>query len=271
MVILFFILTQKPSSMKSFLLQLTRAAGKIIKSHYGKVGVEYTKTNQMDVVTKADLLINKLLVRMIKTKYPNHGIISEEMNDHQADAPYVWIIDPIDGTRNFVTHTPLFGNVIALARRGQVIMAAIFDPIHDELFSAEKNKGAFCNHHPIHCSHTKFLANSFGGLNANFKPEKTTLLSQLIKASQQHPFWATGFGSTAIGAAYVACGRRDWYISVGNNIWDYAGAALILSEAGCRATNLQGKPWSVKDNEIITANPVLHSQILKIAQAAYLK
>ena len=133
---------------EKFIQQITKKAGDLTKKYYGKIGVAYTKQNKGDVVTKADLLSNNLIVNAIKKNYPTHGIISEELKAENANAEYVWVIDPLDGTRNYSTKTPMYGVIVALAHKKKVIMGAINIPILDEMYFARE--GIVTGKHILH-------------------------------------------------------------------------------------------------------------------------
>lgn len=252
--------------MEEFIKNITREAGLAVLEKFKKVGIAYTKTNISDVVTEADLVSNKIIVEAIKTKYPEHGIISEEIPAEGIDREYVWIIDPLDGTRNFATKTPLFGVMVALTKNKVVQMSVIFDPVHDEFFFAKFGKGAFLNGERIHCSETKEWEHSFGCANASLSPNKVAYFNAIAAIAKDKSFWMSGFGSVATASTYVADARRDWYCSSGSKVWDYAPAALMMSEAGCVVTNFRGEPWTLSDTNIVSANKYLHPQLLKIAQ-----
>src|SRR3989344_3946052 len=140
--------------MENFIKQLVRDSGKILSSKFGKIGVSHTKANPLDVVTQADLLADKLIVGRIKKKFPKHAIISEESGEHNQHR-YKWIIDPLDGTSNFASKIPLFVTQLAFVEGDDVKFSALFDPIHDKLYFAQKGKGSFLNGRKIACSCNK--------------------------------------------------------------------------------------------------------------------
>ncbi len=250
--------------MQNFIKEIAREAGDIVLKKFGKIGVKYTKRDATDVVTEADEASNELLVNRIKKHFPAHGIISEEQPKFQPDADYVWIIDPLDGTRNYSTGTPLFGVLIGLAYKNIMQLATIFDPVHDEMFFAERGGGAFLNGKPIACSKRAELKHSFGCLNTHWSANRIDWLKKVIHAAEMSDFWTSGFGSVAISSAYVAAGRRDWYCGFGASLWDYAATSLVLSESGCLVTNAAGEPWRLEHCELVAANPALHPTILKM-------
>lgn len=250
--------------MEKFIKNITKKAGAAILKKFGKVRVKYTKEDAADVVTEADLVANNIITKAIKKEYPLHGIISEEAGEHQGGEEYCWIIDPLDGTRNFLTRTPMFAVMIALARNGKIELATIYNPCTDELLFAKKGRGAFLNGKKVSCSQHKTWKDSWGLVSVNMTTKNATNLQKLSKYSKKEKFWMSAFGSAGVSVMYQADGRRDWRASQGGGLWDYAAASLILTEAGCKVTNFKGEPWSIKDREIISANKHLHSKLLKI-------
>lgn len=254
--------------MEKFIKDLAREAGEIILEKFGKISVKYIKTDPTDMVTEADLAANKFINDAIKKKFPTHGIISEEAAEFQTHADYVWYVDPLDGTRNFTTHTPLFSSMVGLAYKGRMELAAIFDPVLNDLFFAARGKGAFWNEHKIHCSQTKKLEHSYGCTGARLTVFRVKLMTAFLEKAKREPFWLNMFGSAGTTSTYVASGRRDWYCGGEGLSWDYAAAGLILQESGCKVTTYSGKPWQVGDREMVAANPALHKKLMEIIKKA---
>ena len=251
--------------MDNFIKKITRQAGDLIIKKYRKVGVKYTKANPADIVTEADLIANKFLVREIKKKYPEHGMISEELGEEKTKAEFIWIIDPLDGTRNFATQTPIWCTMVALLKRKQIILSAVYDPIHNEFFYAKKGKGAYLNNKRIRCSRKKDLNYSYGDITVFNNAKVNKLRRPLLELSKKISFHTSSTGSFGISSTTVASGRRDWMVrGVGPKIWDFAPNTLILAESGCKVTNLKGAPWQISHKDMLAANPVLHKKLLKV-------
>src|SRR3989338_11663830 len=186
--------------MRNFIEHITRKAGNTALKYFKKSGLKCShKKNIADVVTEADHASNKMLLTAIKKRFPTHGIISEETGEEQTSAEYVWIIDPLDGTRNFLTHTPLWGVMVGLARKKQMIAAAIYDPNHDELVYAERGKGAYLNGKRVHCSRTIDIPYSYGTMSAMMRADKMRLLPRLLQYAG-HEVWVNNVGSAAVNA-----------------------------------------------------------------------
>ncbi|MFH2105511.1 MAG: inositol monophosphatase [Parcubacteria group bacterium] len=250
--------------MQKFIKQITHQAGQIILEKFGKVGVKYTKLDAADVVTEADLAANDYLVEQIISKYPDHGIISEERGESKTDAEYVWIIDPLDGTRNYSIGTPLFGVMVGLVWKGEMVMGAICDPTHNQLVFAEIGQGAYLNDKKIKCSETKEWEHSYGLGFTTINEKTASIYSKLINSVFQEPFWMNSFGCAAFAGIQVASGKRDWLLSLHDSVWDDAARVVVLKEAGCQVTDLAGQPWTLKSRGMIAANPHLHKKLLEV-------
>ncbi|MFH1187352.1 MAG: inositol monophosphatase family protein [bacterium] len=252
--------------MELFIKNTIKEAGGVVADLFGKVGLKYTKQDPSDIVSEADLASNRIIVQRIKDKFPSHGIIAEESGEHQIDSEYVWIIDPLDGSSNFANRIPLFGIMIGLAKDGIVELASIFDPVHDQLFFAQKGNGCYLNDEKIHCSNKKEWAHSYGCAGGRLSLGKISFLKNLLNEAEKELVWLNTNNSTAVSSMYVADGRRDWYYSAGCKVWDYAAPSLILSEAGCKVTNAKGENWRLGDKELAASNEFLHDKLLSIAR-----
>ncbi|MDD5110597.1 MAG: inositol monophosphatase [Patescibacteria group bacterium] len=250
--------------MQRFIQTVARQAGTVARRRFGRPGAVTTKRHVGDVVTAVDRQINRLIVQKIRTAYPGHGILSEEQDGYHTLAEFLWIIDPLDGTRNFVAGTPLFGVMIGLAHRGVMRYAVVCDPMNDRLYVAHRGHGAMLNGKRIHCSKTKAWAHSFGCGMASLNAKKMRYLKPLLLSAAHEPFAMSAFGSAAISAAHVADGRRDWCVSIEAGVWDYAIPALLLQESGCIVTNFYGQRWTLNDREMVAANPHLHPKLLRL-------
>ncbi|MEK9153984.1 MAG: inositol monophosphatase [Patescibacteria group bacterium] len=253
--------------MDRFIQKITKAAGRAVLKKFGKVGVKYMKSDALwDCVTEADLISDRLIVSAIKKHYPTHGIISEESGSHNPDSDYMWVIDPIDGTFNFSRGTPQFGVMVCLAYRRNIVLAAIDLPATKEFFFAKKGKGAFLNGKRIRCSSQGSLHNSFGAGSSGIKTRTTHFLQNLIDAGKTEEINFGSMASMAVNACYVACGRRDWLVALAGALHDFAPVYLILKEAGCKVTDMKGKPWKFGQLEMVATNSSLHKQLLKLTK-----
>lgn len=252
--------------METFIQQITKKAGAVVLKQFRKTGVKYMKSEALwDCVTQADLDADRMIVSAIRKKYPAHGIISEESGEYYPDSEYVWIIDPIDGTRNFATHIPLFGIMVALAHKGNVILAAIDMPATGEFYFARAGKGAYLNGKRIHCTKTDTFSRSVGYVGSSLRQRTRKFLHTLVTSSATKQTLIGSFACCA-NQCYVAAGRADWAVSLSGKVWDFAPVSLLLREAGCTVTDIRGKPWTLNAPEIVTANATLHKQLLKLTK-----
>lgn len=252
-----------------FIQKLAKETGSLVLKRFGKDGVHYTKSvHRADAVTKADLAADAFITSRIKKKYPKHGIISEESGSYNADAEYVWVIDPIDGTLNFSLGVPMFGVMVCLIRRKKVVLSAVYLPVRKELFFAKRDKGAFLNGKRIHCSRTADFGHSFGVGSMSLHTKFANFMRNFIGvAKRKHNMMYGAFGSMADNACYVACGKRDWMVSMSGQNHDFAPISLILEEAGCKVSDAKGRPWAFGSLEMVAANPRLHKELLKLTKS----
>lgn len=255
---------EKPN-LKKFLETLTPAVAKILLKNYAKIDLKSkTKESPADLITEADLEANDYIIRRIKKEFPDHGIISEESPNERPNAEYVWIIDPLDDSSSFLLKIPLWGFMIGVLKEKAMQAGVICNPIFKETVIAEKNRGAFKNGKKINCSSQKSFAFSRGCTSARFPKSKKAFFKHFLEATGEQEFWANSFGTLAINAVYAADGRRDWLLSTGTKLHDYAVPSLVLQEAGCRVTNFKGENWRPGDEDFVAANPKLHKELMKI-------
>ena len=252
--------------MEKFIQRIAKKAGDEVMKRFGKDGVRFTKSSHpISAVTNADLLSDRIIISAIKKRYPKHGIVSEESGIWNQHAEYTWIVDPIDGTLNFANSIPYFAVLIALARGEEIVLAAVYLPALKELFFAKAGKGAYLNGVRIRSTRKRQWKHSAGSIPSILNKRAAAFFKGLLEQAPGNEFLISNFGGA--GEPYVAIGRRDWSVSIGAHVWDYAPGFLIAKEAGCVATNLKGRPWRMKDRELlVAANPVLHKQLLKLTK-----
>lgn len=254
--------------MDQFIEKIVRQTGGKLLELFGTAKVLGTKNGVMDVVTEADLASQEILISAIKATYPDHGIISEESENYQADADYVWYLDPLDGTKNFSTGVQLFGLNLAVMYQGQLKYAAIYLPALNDFCWAEAGQGTYLNGKKVTCSEKQDWTGVYGLGSVRFSPE-TLKFQQAIDELSAQTSWTSAVASTAVSGLWVAAGKRDWYVSALDTSWDHAAPALVALEAGCVVTNFQGTPWQPGDRGLVVANKYLHPQLLALVQAGY--
>ena len=253
--------------LSNFIKSIAKEAGNILLKIYSKKDLQHKMKGEDDtnnLVTEADEAANKFLINEIRSHYPDHGIMSEEGEGINPNAEYLWILDPLDGTVNFKTHNPLFGTVVAILQNKKPLMSAIYMPVVDELYFAQRGNGSYLNGERIQGSKTTSLVKSVGCIPSHNKPGQWPLY--MYENACKKKAWANALGSAAVMAVYVAAGRRDWYVSSDKDVWDLAPQVLLLEEAGCPATDSNGKPWSFESRELVTANKELHPELLELVK-----
>ena len=249
------------NEIEKFIKATLPKAGEILRKKFKKVGVKHTKSHELDVVTEADLAANKLLLDAIKKTFPDHGIISEETAEYKNKSEYIWVIDPLDGTLNFSRGISIFVTMLAVFRNKQLIMSAIYDPVHKELTFARKGFGATVNGKKIKASRNNRFQASVGGVSSVFMKEQKKFFDMLVDKEKR--IVAITIGSAGANGMYVARGSIDWYVNYNPRIWDIAPNILLFSEAGYLVTNIYGKPWKFGDQGIIAADKKLHKILVK--------
>jgi myo-inositol-1(or 4)-monophosphatase len=256
-------------------IDLAKCAGEIVRAGYGRTHHVLHKS-AIDLVTEIDHQSEAYLVASIRARFPHHSITTEEAGDIEANgiastvkqSPHCcWYIDPLDGTVNYSHGLQLFCVSVGYAEDGKLLLGAIYDPMHDECYSAEYGRGAFLNGEPIHVADTPDLAHSL--LVTGFAYdlwERDTNLDNFIYFSKRTQA-VRRLGSAALDLCFVAAGRLDGYWEINIKSYDIAAGALIVREAGGIATRINGSDSIlIPPNDIVAANPVLHPQLLKHLQ-----
>ncbi|MHC4268789.1 MAG: inositol monophosphatase family protein [Planctomycetota bacterium] len=252
--------------MKRTAIKAAKEAGKIIQDYYLKNVDAISKKNTYDLVTNADIEAENKIISIIKDKFPEHSILTEESGEERTKSDYFWIIDPLDGTNNFYHKFPMFCVSIALYKKGKPLIGVVFDPIKKELFYAEKNKGAFLNDKQVKVSNANSLNKSL--LALGFYYERGALmrksLGQMKKFFYENVHGIRRTGSAALDLCYTACGRFDGYWELKLNPWDYAAGSLILTEAGGKITDTQGKRYNLLMGNVAASNGRIHKKMIQI-------
>lgn len=251
--------------MRQFLKTIIIEAGAIAKDYFYK-GVQFkTKAHLADLLTEADIAVSDFLINKIHEKYPAHRIYSEERAEEiNPNGEYKWIIDPIDGTRNFANGISLWCVMIAVYQRDEPYLAVIYNPLGDELFFTEAGKGTTMNSLPIHVNTVDSFEQGFGvmtrGINTPFEKEYKQFV---VRATLETSMWMHNFG-TMLPCCYVASGGIDFYVGNAGCDHDYAVPALICREAGALVTDCEGNPWVWGRRDIVIANSKLHPKLLQL-------
>ncbi len=245
--------------------RLARQAGVILRMNFGKRHRIGHKSHHIDLVTETDEEVEAFLVEQIRRQFPDHTIVAEETGVHRAGAG-LWYVDPLDGTVNFAHGIPIFTVSLAFADEQGVRLGVVYDPMQDELFAAERGRGAWLNGRPIRVSQTQTLADSL--LITGFPYDAWTNPENNLDHFAAFAVRTHGvrrLGSAAMDICYVAAGRADGFWELRLKPWDVAAAALIAQEAGAVVTDVQGGPLHLTGQvSILVANPHIHPQMLAV-------
>ncbi len=244
-----------------------RKSGKLLKENLGKTNhVEFK--GEIDLVTEMDKNSETIIIESLLSAFPDYGILSEEGEELNASSPTRWIIDPLDGTTNYAHAYPVFSVSIALEDNGNIIFGLVYDPVHDELFSAEKGKGAFLNAAPIHVSTTPQLDKSLlaTGFPYDIRSSEKNNLNHFCRFALKAQAIRRA-GSAALDLCYVACGRFDGFWELKLKPWDVAAGTLIVKEAGGTVTDFSGNNFDIFSGNILASNKNIHDSMLNVLQS----
>jgi myo-inositol-1(or 4)-monophosphatase len=254
-------------------IDAVRRAGEIQLAFLGG-DLDITIKEGTDIVTKADLAVEAMFRRMIAERFPGHGVLAEEMpamNDTPSAARghYRWLFDPIDGTVNYAHGLPFFCASLALEVSGVVEVAAVYEPSRQELFSAERSKGAWLNGQAIGVSKTARISEAALGTGFPHSAiERDRAMEELLGGLAIRARAMRRFGSAALDLCYVACGRLDGFWDKNLKAWDIAAGSLIVEEAGGTVTAITGATFSCDAGNVLASNGRLHQELAGEVQRA---
>ncbi len=245
-----------------FLISLARRSGEILRSGFGQPH-QITMKSQTDLVTEIDHHSEIYLVNEIQKHFPEHYIVTEESGHLEGSPQACWYLDPLDGTINYAHGLPFFAVSVAFAEGGCVMLAAVYDPLRDEMFSAERGRGAFLNGEPIQVSQRSELIESL--LVSSFPKDDPDALRESLRYFAYFLPRVRSLrrmGSAVLDICYVACGRLDGMWAMQLEAWDAAAGVLLVEEAGGVVTRLDGSPYALRaPHDLIAANPQLHRRL----------
>jgi myo-inositol-1(or 4)-monophosphatase len=243
-------------------VEIAREAGALLANYFER-RVRFELTGEFDLVTEADRASEKLVVERLRTHFPSHAILAEEGGGHESSSEYRWYVDPLDGTTNFAHGFPTFNVTLGLQRAGEAVAGVVYDPIRQEMFSAERGAGAYLNGKRIRVSTTRNLGESLAstGFPSRKRSHDVNIHFYYQVAMASHGVRRTG--SAAIDLAYVASGRLDFFWEFGLKPWDMAAGVLLVQEAGGRVSDMHGAPHSINlSPHLLADNGALHEPAL---------
>jgi myo-inositol-1(or 4)-monophosphatase len=245
---------------------LAKQAGRILLANFSKEK-QVTHKGRGNVVTNVDLLSEALLVTSLRQEFPSLGILSEETNSVlRGNADLFWVVDPLDGSRNYASGVPIFSVSIALATKADVLLGVTYDPTRGELFTAERGKGAYLNGQRIHVSQKRTLKEALPGMDMGYEDDRARLALQMVTALWPGMQSLRVMGSSTLGLCYAAAGRLDIYFHHNLAPWDMASGIVLVKEAGGTITDKQGSPITLFSGTVIASNAAIHADFLRLTE-----
>lgn len=253
------------SSRKTVLdvaLEAVNVAGNILRERF-QTALQVDQKGPRDIVTDVDHQVESEMLGLLCSEFPDFGVVAEESPHIQGNSPYTWVVDPLDGTRNFAAGIPHFATVVALMDGDEALLGITYDPLKEELFLAERGKGAMLNGKPIRVSTKLELKACLLGLDLGYVadtgvPVALEMLRHIWPSMQSVRL----MGSAALGLAYAAAGRLDVYFHHRLSPWDMAAGSVQVVEAGGVLTDRYGGPFSLQAEGVIATNTTLHNGFL---------
>lgn len=252
---------QNSSSDLQLAIEAAKKAAEIIKSGYGKIKtIEDKEDGTKGIVTNLDKESEEAILKILRAK-SNYAIFTEETGNIEGkDA--LWVIDPIDGTTNFSRNIPFFCISIALIRENKIELGVIYNPVLNELYYAEKGKGAYLNKKQIFVSKQGSLKGSVVIIDHGYDLKDREMSIEAIKRLYRNCSLRT-FGTTAFELCFVAKGSTDAFMSSGDELYDYAAGLIIVEEAGGKVTDWKGDKWNNANSFILTSNGKIHEELIQ--------
>ncbi|MDD4901985.1 MAG: inositol monophosphatase [Patescibacteria group bacterium] len=250
--------------IKQIAINAAKQAGKALSAEYFRFNrADVQMKSRFEILTRADLLSEEIILKEIRRNFPHHHILSEETGDNKAVSDYFWIIDPLDGTTNFFMRDPMWSISIALAYQGELILGIVYAPILGEFYLAEKGEGATLNGRSIKVSDISKnqVVNLFchGHNDPAIKKAVKYYTYQKI-----HGFDSRQIGSAALELAYTAGGRVESISIPGADLYDVAAGVLLVKEAGGKVTDLKNKEWTIASQDMVASNGKVHQDVLGV-------
>lgn len=254
-------------AMLNTAVRAARSAGELILRSADKV--EYLQISQKgknDYASEVDRAAEREIINIIKTAYPDHAILAEESGAHSGN-DFIWIIDPLDGTTNFLHGFPQYAVSIALQYKGKLEIGVIYDPLRDELFTAKRGGGAMLNNRRIRVTQQNSLKGALLGTGFPFKTaEHLDAYTNMFKALTTECAGIRRAGAAALDLAYIAAGRLDGFWEIGVMPWDIAAGILLIKEAGGVVTDFSFNDKYLESGNIITGSPKMHQLMYSLIE-----
>ena len=237
-------------------LEATAAAGEIIRNGWNS-DRQITFKGRADIVTDIDLAAEKAMLEILTGAFPDFGILSEESPPVAGASPYRWVVDPLDGTRNYAQSIPHFCTIVALAEGDDILAGVVYDPVREETFTAAAGQGAFLNGQSIAVSQSTELSRSLLSCDLGYVDEKAALALDLLRSIWPGLYSVRLMGSAGLGVAYAAAGRVDLFFHHSLSPWDIAAGLILAQEAGGLVVDRRGAKANLFSPSVICSSPAL--------------
>jgi len=251
--------------MLNIAVKAARRAGNLINRAADNLDhLTVTKKSHADYVSEVDRAAERIIIEALREAYPSHAILAEE-SGAQGESEYVWIIDPLDGTTNFLHGVPQYAVSIGLQHNGILTQAVVYDPTKNDLFTATRGRGAYLNDKRLRVSKRKEMADSLIGTGFPYtRFEHMDAYLDIFKDVMQKSAGLRRAGAASLDLAWTAAGRYDGFFETALKPWDLAAGALLITEAGGMVSDLHGSDTFIKSGHICAGNPDIHAQLLQI-------
>ncbi len=237
-------------------------AGEILLDRF-RTSLSVSYKGRGNIVTDVDTEVEEEVLGILQREYPDMGLLGEESSGVHAGEGYVWIVDPLDGTRNYASGIPFFSTVVGLALDGEVLVGVNYDPVREDLFEAERGGGAFLNGERVTVSERKELAECIIGTDLSYNNRGAANGLEVIREIWPGMQTARIMGSAALGLSYAATGRTDLYFHHQLEPWDQVAGMLLAEEAGGIATDRSGRRAGLYSDGIVVSSRPLHSEFMR--------
>jgi len=244
-------------------VEISREAGALLAELFTQP-LEISYKRRSDLVTQADRQSEALIVKHPRERFPDHAIVAEEGGNHHSSSDYCWYVDPLDGTTNYAHGFPVYCVTLGLAYRGEVVAGVVYDPTHNDMYTAERGAGAYLNDQRMHVSPTEKLSESL--VATGFPPFATNhdLNIQFYFRFTEQSHGIRRAGSAALDLCCVAAGRFEGFWELKLNPWDKAAGTLLVTEAGGRLTDVRGGAFKLLGDDVFVSNGLVHDEMLKV-------
>ena len=248
-----------------FTREIAFESGKVLNNYFGNIKSINKKTSSIDLVTEADLSSEKILIDKIYKKYPDHTIITEESDLKNKNSDFRWVIDPLDGTTNFVHNLPIFAVSIALQYKQKTVLGVVYNPAADKMFYATINNGSYLNEKPINISSSNTLSNSLIATGFPYlHDDRWDLSFDIFKIIYSKTRGIRRLGSAALDLCFVAMGRFEGFYEFNLKPWDICAGTIIAHEAGAKVTDWNNNKLPFSGKRILATNGKIHKEMISI-------